>query len=165
MLLCVLNLAQVVGQVLFGWISDKANVYIIVVCSTAGSAIVSCGLWMFATCIDHLIAFSMFYGVFAGGFSVLYARFVSCLTNDPAIGLWLYGMFAFQRGVGNVVSGPVSGELLKMVSKKLKSNPAAAYQPLILFVGMAFVVAAFGGVGYFFQCKQRRWRESLEPPS
>lgn len=144
------------GQILLGYISDKLNIFLLVGASTAGSAIVSCGLWLSASCIEHLLAFSVLYGLFAGGFSVLYARFVSCLTDDPAIGLWLYGMFAFQRGVGNIVSGPVSSELLKMVSGKLKADPAAAYQPLILFVGMAFVVAALGGVGFFFQRREKR---------
>ena len=162
MLLCLLNLAQVLGQIVLGWISDKINVFMLVVCSTVGSAVVSCVLWMSADSIDHLIAFGVLYGLFAGGYSVLYARFVSCLTDDPAIGLWLYGMFAFQRGVGNVVSGPVSGELLKTVSEKLKNNAAAAYRPLILFVGMAFVLAAFGGFGYFFQRKQKQRIESME---
>lgn len=144
------------GQILLGYISDKLNIFGLVVASTAGSAIVSCGLWLSATCIDHLLAFSVLYGLFAGGFSVLYARFVSCLTDDPSIGLWLYGMFAFQRGVGNIVSGPISSELLKTVRGRLESDPAAAYQPLILFVGMAFVVAALGGVGYFFQRREKR---------
>lgn len=65
-------------------------------------------------------------------------------------------MFAFQRGVGNIVSGPISSELLKTVRGRLESDPAAAYQPLILFVGMAFVVAALGGVGYFFQRREKR---------
>lgn len=156
MLLCLLNLAQVMGQLTLGWISDKVNIFLLVVLSTAGSGIVSCGFWMSATCLAHLVAFSILYGAFAGGFSVLYARFVSCLTEDPAIGLWLYGMFAFQRGLGNTVSGPISSELLKLVSEKLKTDPPAAYRPLIMFVGLSLVVAAFGGVGFFFQRKQQR---------
>ena len=39
---------------------------------------------------------------------MLYCRFVTALTDMSATGLWLYSIFEFQRGVGNLVGGSVS---------------------------------------------------------
>jgi ATP/ADP translocase len=87
------------------------------------------------------------YGLFAGGYSVLYCRFVTALTDKPAAGLWLYSIFEFQRGIGNLVGGPVSGILAKNV------HTAAKYENLILFVGFAFLVSSLGGLSYWvFKC-------------
>jgi hypothetical protein len=37
----------------------------------------------------------LLYKFFAVGYSVLYYRFVTALTNKPATGLWLYSIFEF----------------------------------------------------------------------
>ncbi len=62
-------------------------------------------------------------------------------------GLWLYGIFGFERGLGNILVGPISG--LSPRSGPLQNSEAitAAYKPLIPFVGLAFVVSSVGGAG------------------
>jgi hypothetical protein len=130
-----------------GYVSDHVNVHLPNVGSTISSAIIVYTLWLLAKSFGQLLAFSLCYGLFAGGYSVLYPRFVTTLTEDSATGLWLYGIFAFERGLGNVVAGPVSGLLLQGRSTGLSSDPSA-YKPLIIFVGSAFIVSGFGGVGW-----------------
>ncbi len=66
------------------------------------------------------------------------------LTDKPAAGLWLYSIFEFQRGVGNLIGGSMSGILVTDVST------AAKYKNLILFIGIAFLTSSLGGLSYWF---------------
>jgi hypothetical protein len=78
---------------------------------------------------------------------VLYYRFVIILTDKPAVGLWLYSIFEFQRGIENLVKRPVSGILARNV------HTAAKYKNLILFVNIAFLVSSLGRLSYWvFKC-------------
>jgi hypothetical protein len=104
-------------------------------------AVVLCA-WRSSKSFASLLTFCLLYRLFAGGYSVLYCRFVIVLTDKPIIGLWLYNIFKFQRGVGNLVRGPVSGILARDV------HIAAKYKNLILFVDMAFLVGSLSGLSY-----------------
>ncbi|KAJ9635068.1 hypothetical protein H2199_008554 [Coniosporium tulheliwenetii] len=147
LLLSLLNLTQIVGQVAIGHVSDYLDVHILLAISTLGSAIVVFTLWLLAQGCAPLAAFSLLYGLFAGGYSVLYPRFVTTLTDGSATGLWLYGIFGFERGLGNVLAGPISGLLILSGLLQNAEAVTAAYKPLMLFVGLAFVVSSFGGIG------------------
>ena len=63
---------------------------------------------------------------------LLYRRFVTALTDKPTAGLWLYSIFEFQRGIGNLVGGPVSGILAKNV------HTAAKYENLFFLSALHF---------------------------
>jgi hypothetical protein len=110
--------------------------------STICSSIVVLCVWDFSNTFPSLLIFGLLYGFFAGGYSVLYCRFVTALTDKPATGLWLYSIFEFQRGVGNLIGGSVSSILVRDVST------AAKYKNLILFVGIAFLTSSLGGLSY-----------------
>jgi hypothetical protein len=148
LLLSLLNVSQIVGQLIMGYVSDHANVHLPNFASTLGSGIIAYTLWLLAKRFSYLVAFSLCYGLFAGGYSVLYPRFVTALTDDPATGLWLYGIFAFERGLGNVLAGPISGLLIRDGASTIPSSDASSFKPLILFVGSAFIFSAFGSVGW-----------------
>jgi len=146
----ILNLSQVFGQILIGWLSDSANIFLLLVASNLGS-LLACALWITATGFNHLIFFAILYGVFAGGYSVLVTRFVSALTSDAPTGLWLYGLLAFQRGVGNVASGPLSAFLLQTISMENQTDMAAGFRNLIYFVGACLLAASVGGLGFIWK--------------
>lgn len=134
--------------------SDWANVFLLLGISTFGSALISGFLWYLSNTFDMLLAFSILFGLFAGGYSVLWPRFIAVLTENPATGLWLYGLLAFQRGLGNILAGPISVALLKMMAKFVREDEAAAYRPLILFVVATLVISSFGGFGFF--CRKNK---------
>lgn len=146
----ILNLAQVIGQIVIGWLSDYANIFILLVASNLGS-LAACALWLTATGFNHLIIFSALYGLFAGGYSVLVTRFVSALTSDAHTGLWLYGLLAFQRGVGNVASGPLSAFLLMSIDSQKGGNTVMGFRNLIYFVGACLLAASVGGLGFLWR--------------
>jgi len=130
-----------------GYLSDRLEPIVPMIGSTLYSCTVVLCAWRSSKSFASLLAFSLLYGLFAGGYSVLYCRFVTALTDKPAAGLWLYSIFEFQRGIGNLVGGPVSGILTRNV------HTAAKYENLILFVGIAFLVGSLGGLSYWvFRC-------------
>jgi MFS family permease len=138
-----------------GWISDWVNVYLLLTLSTFGSAAIAGVLWYMAKSFDWLLIFSMFFGLFAGGYSVLWAGFNATLTDNPATGLWLYGLLAFQRGLGNILAGPISVALFKLTSKYASPDQPAAYKPTIILVVIALLVSSLGGLAHFFPQRQR----------
>jgi MFS family permease len=150
-LFAILNVSQVVGQVAIGWLSDSFNTFLLLLGSNAGS-IVACILWATATGFNALVFFSIIYGLFAGGYSVLVTRFVSTLTDDGPTELWLYGVLAFERGAGNVASGPLSALLLKTMynnASQSTGDPSVGYRQLVYFVGACLITASIGGLGVF----------------
>jgi MFS family permease len=154
-LICVLNGSQVVGQIALGWVSDWVNVYLLLTVSTFGSAAIAGVLWYMARSFNWLLIFSMLFGLFAGGYSVLWAGFNAALTDNPATGLWLYGLLAFQRGLGNILAGPISVALLKLTSKYENPDQPAAYKPTIIFVVITLLISSLGGMAHFSPQRQR----------
>lgn len=126
-----------------GYLSDRSGPLAPMVGSTICSSIVVLCVWDFSNTFPSLIIFGLLYGFFAGGYSVLYCRFVTALTDKPTAGLWLFSIFEFQRGVGNLIGGFVSGILVRDVST------AAKYENLILFIGIAFLTSSLGGLSYW----------------
>jgi sugar phosphate permease len=127
-----------------GYLSDCSGPLAPIVGLMICSSIVVLCVWDFSNTFPSLLIFCLLYGFFAGRYSVLYYRFVTLLTNKPATGLWLYSIFEFQRGVGNLIRGSVSGILVRDVST------AAKYENLILFVGIAFLTSSLSGLSYCF---------------
>ncbi|KAF2434651.1 MFS general substrate transporter [Tothia fuscella] len=149
LLLCLLNGSQILGQVLLGWLSDWVNSFFLLVVSTLSSAIIAGLLWYMATGFMHLLAFSILFGFFAGGYSVLWPRWAKVLIDHEPTELWIYGLLAFQRGVGNIAAGPISVALIKMTAKFAKENEAASFRALIYFVVITLIVSSLGALSYF----------------
>ena len=146
-----MNLASTVGQIAFGFASDRVNVFIPLIFSSLCTAIAVCTLWLLGTHFSHLIAFAVVYGLFAGGFNVLYARLATVLSNSHASAeLWVYGLLAFDRGLGYVISGPVCGAIMDTAIRTEREGNVSAYRSLILFDGIAFGLSACGGIGWYF---------------
>ena len=81
---------------------------------------------------------------------MLYCRFVTALTEDRATGLWLYSIFEFQRGVGNIVGGVLSGIIVKGNVER-SGYGMGRYQWLVLFVGAGMLISSIGGFGWYFR--------------
>lgn len=112
-----------------------------------------------------LIVFALCYGFFAGGFSSTWSGVLRELQSEnPRLDTGLvFGLLAGGRGVGNVVSGPISVALMaaRVGSKKggdmtmmgksngqVRSPGAGAYGseygPMILFTGASALLGAWG---------------------
>ena len=145
-----------------GYLSDRSGPLALMVGSMFCSSIVVLYIWDFNNTFPSLLIFCLLYGLFAGGYSVLYCRFVTALTDKSVIGLWLHSIFEFQCGIGNIIGWSVSSILVRDISM------AAKYENLILFVGIAFLISSLRGLSYWFFPKVialiflGRWKDSLE---
>ena len=107
----------------------------------------------------RLLSFGVLYGLASGGYSVLCSRFATMLAPDGDVAgqNWLFTVFDVQRGVGIIVGGVVSGNLVGLGGGvvEIGSYGVGMYRVLILFVGTSFLVSALGGVGWFYAPKGR----------
>jgi MFS family permease len=155
----MLSVSQIAGQIGMGYLSDNHDIHIPLFLSPFLSALSTFLLWGFAKSLGPLLIFSILYGVFAGGYSVLYCRFVTNLTStlegttQRATGLWLYSIFEFQRGVGNIAGGVVSGLLVRGPVVEFGYG-AGRYEWLVLLVGGSMLVSSLGGLVNFVRAKR-----------
>lgn len=147
--LSVANLAQVFGEVGFGKMSDKVHVKYLVIVSTVVSGFVVLLLWgvFAASSIVVLFFFAFLYGCFGSGFLALYARMGTIFGEADAA--MVYGTLCLGRGLGSIVSGPISSSLLSLASNepiRKHAFGAGKYTGIVLFVGCNMAASAVTGV-------------------
>ena len=112
LLIVLLSLGQLAGQLTFGQLADhhfSANLLLITSSSTSGLAVLV--LWGLSKAFWSIAFFSVLFGFFASGWSATWARMGMNLSLEPSAQLMTFGLFCAQRGIGNVISGPISGAL------------------------------------------------------
>ena len=143
------NIASVVGCLIMGFIVDKFHVTTCILLSTIGSTAGVFLFWGLSASLPLLYAFCVVYGLFAGSFSSTWRGIMKDVHNkttraDPGT---VFAWLAAGRGVGNVVSGPLSEMLLR--GKPWLGQAAlgygSGYGGVIVFTG---VTAMLGGVSF-----------------
>ncbi|KAI9669111.1 MAG: hypothetical protein M1831_000703 [Alyxoria varia] len=152
LLLALFGFAQVVGQLSFGYISDKVNINILTLLSTSISAISALTLWGTAKSLLPLAVFPLLYGCFGGSYSVLWSRILMYLTDDDSTFATMFGVFSACRGVGNILSGPIASALLKD-EIKIEEYGLNKYSNMVFFVGITMLVSSLSSVSYLWQNK------------
>lgn len=147
LILAVGNVGMLVGDLSFGKLSDMIHVNLLIFISSGVSAIVTLILWgLFGTAANSqsiLIAFSFVFGIFGGGFIVLWARMGTLFGERDAA--MVYSTLSFGRGVGNILSGPVS-QVLVRAGTTLTVLRVGQYGALIVFIGSCLTMSAVLGL-------------------
>lgn len=145
------NITSCFGAIIIGSLTDRFDVTAIMCISTVGAALSCFFLWGFATSFPMLCIFSLCYGLTAGGFSATWSgmtvevkKLDERFETSHILGVWAAG-----RGIGSVVSGPLSEAL---VSRKPWLGQAAlgygsGYGPLIVFTGISAALGSTGWIG------------------
>lgn len=142
----LLNLALVVGCILMGTLVDRYHATTCILISTVGSTLAVFFLWGFSTSLAPLYIFCIAYGAFAGSFSSTWPALISEVrkNNHFANSGIIFGFLASGRGIGNVVSGPLSESLLNgNVWSGFTGAYGGEYGSLIVFTG---ATAFLGGL-------------------
>jgi MFS family permease len=157
-ILALISLSQIAGQLWQGWMSDRVNVYIPAAVSAFYCAVGAFFLWGWAKGIGWLIPFAMIWGFFSASYSVLYTRMVSFLLNgdrldlptDERVGMILYGFFSFERGVSNILEGPISGWLSAAAGKRVYWDKfgLGRYEYIVVFTIVCMGLSSLVGVGW-----------------
>ncbi|KAJ5444565.1 MFS monocarboxylate transporter [Penicillium daleae] len=160
MLVSLFNATSVVGGICVGMLCDRFAVSNILLLSSMGSALSVFLLWGMAAspesessqrAIALLTLFSIFYGFFAGGFSSTWSGVIKQIKRDSSTSLetgLVFGLLAGGRGIGNVISGPLSTALINQGSVSGSQGNAGTgfstqYGTLILFTGITAVFGAW----------------------
>jgi MFS family permease len=152
-MLSLFNGTSVFGGIAHGMLCDRFNVSNVILLSSVMSAIAVFFFW--GLCPSHgvvlLTLFALTYGFFAGGYSSTWSGVLMEVQRaNPTLDTGLvFGLLAGGRGIGNVMSGPVSSLLIQHKIGNGRSNEwgySTDYGALILFTGTTAVLAGFTGV-------------------
>ncbi|KAF2624211.1 MFS general substrate transporter [Macroventuria anomochaeta] len=114
LLLALMSVSQIAGQFTFGYLSDKrTSVNALITVSVSIAAIATLSAWGLARSIAPLILFALLYGFFGAGYTAMWARMATAVSEEPSAAQAIFGMFNFGKGVGNIAAGPISAGLLR----------------------------------------------------
>ncbi|KAI4700865.1 hypothetical protein J4E81_003829 [Alternaria sp. BMP 2799] len=143
--LILLNVAAVIGSVSMGSIIDRTHVTTAILISTIGAMISTFLIWGFSTSLPPLLIFCFTYGLFAGSFANTWPgimRAVQTSTGQMESSM-VFSFLCMGRGIGNIVSGPISEALIKTGTLGEHGLYGTQYGSLVVWTGVS---AALGGV-------------------
>ncbi|KAK6216085.1 hypothetical protein LQW54_003861 [Pestalotiopsis sp. IQ-011] len=153
----LMNIAVTIGLVVMGLLSDRLRPTSCMLISAAGAATAVLLVWGLSVTLPALYAFCVLYGLFAGGWAAIWPGIMKEVSQkgeaegygltDP---IMVHGHLCVGRGVGNVVSGPLSDALVRGMPWKSKSvaGYGSGYGVLILYIGLTGLVS---GMNYLWQ--------------
>ncbi|KAK2593239.1 hypothetical protein QQS21_009079 [Conoideocrella luteorostrata] len=140
------NIASVIGCVIMGAIIDKWHITTCCILCTIGSTISIFMVWGFSDVLAPLFVFAVMYGIFAGAWVATWPGIVKSVqrSDKSADASTVLAWISTGRGLGNVVSGPLSEQLLNGEPWKGAVGYAygSGYGVLIVFTG---ITAALSG--------------------
>ncbi|KAF8607541.1 MFS general substrate transporter, partial [Ceratobasidium sp. AG-I] len=141
--LALLNGSSVISRISLGHLSDILNPWTLMTLTLAATSLSTFVLWgALRTSIATLSTYAIIFGALSGGFSSLWAGFVRPIAkDDPTAATSMLGMLMLSRGLGNVLSTPLSSALLvgsvrEYVHTGLQSD--SRWANLIIYVGTVF---------------------------
>ncbi|PYI08183.1 putative MFS monocarboxylate transporter [Aspergillus sclerotiicarbonarius CBS 121057] len=165
LLLALFNATSVVGGIVLGSLCDRFAVTNIMLLSSVGSGLSVLLFWGLSTssssAIALLVLFSITYGFFAGGFSSTWSGVLTQVKREvPSLETGLvFGLLAGGRGIGSVISGPLSSALMQQGSLTGEGGGigyATDYGALILFTGVTAIFGGWSWMWHHFQaCSDR----------
>ncbi|KAJ7490442.1 major facilitator superfamily domain-containing protein [Mycena latifolia] len=149
--LAALNGASCVGGMLMGYLSDKLDAWMLAFSTLLATSATTFVLWgVLAHSFGGLLIFGMAYGGIAGSWPSLWTGFVRPLAKeDPTISASLYGYLLFSRGIGSILSTPISAKLYAQPHNVTKGSESTGFEvgegrfeKMIIYVGTCFAGAA-----------------------
>jgi len=159
-LLALLSIAQVLGQFVLGFLSDKNfSASTLATACCAATTIVSFTAWGLAKSMPPLAVFALIYGFFGFGFGTLRVAMGRAVSSEPSTVFVTYSIFVCIQGVGNVLVGPLSAALMTSATA-LERFGAGKYDRVVVFTGMTSTLAGMIiGAWQGFQGLKRLQRE------
>jgi MFS family permease len=145
------NGASSLGAAFTGWLVDRYHVTTVINICAAGTVSAVFLFWGFASYQPVMYIFAVLYGMFAGAFASTWAGCTNPVRRDyPAVETgMIIALFSAGKGLGAMISGPLSGALVK--SDVWKNHAPYAYGSgygyLIVFSGITASFASVGWVG------------------
>ncbi|ORY07784.1 major facilitator superfamily domain-containing protein [Clohesyomyces aquaticus] len=146
LLLALMSISQVAGQFIFGYLSDKKlSLNTLIVASALVAAVATLGAWGPARSLSPLIVFVLLYGFFGAGYTAMWARMASSVSEEPSASQAMFGLFNCGKGIGNVLAGPIGAGLLRWSSGDVGydvGNDVGIYKSVVIFTGVSLILSA-----------------------
>ncbi|TKX27491.1 MFS transporter-like protein 3 [Elsinoe australis] len=144
------NGSTVLGLLAFGYLSDHTHVTTTMNICALGTVLSVFLFWGFAVYAPLLYIFAVLYGVFAGGYSACWAG-----VSGPLKSKWpltetgmIVSLLSVSRGLGSVISGPLSGVLVQADSWAGADFAwGSGYGSVIAFSGLTAAATTLGWCG------------------
>ncbi|KAF2839192.1 MFS general substrate transporter [Patellaria atrata CBS 101060] len=153
-LLSITALAQVPGQIFNGHFSDKTNEHLPSFVSCLVSGFAALLLWGPAKDFMVLAVFSLVWGAFAASYSVLWTQISKKLSSGPEEAMTIYAVLSFERGIANVLAGPISAILITE-EVNIKEYGLAKYKSIVLFTAISLLLGSLAGVTWIFDRRRK----------
>ncbi|KAF2739745.1 MFS general substrate transporter [Polyplosphaeria fusca] len=152
--LAIVNVTSVPGGIVLGSLNDHFPVTLAILISSLGSALAVFFFWGFASHVTLLTIFSITYGFFAGGFSSTWSGVLTDLKQQsPALDTgFIFGLLAGGRGIGNVISGPLSVAMMTKdgwLGGGKHWGYGGEYGAIIMFTGATSLLGGWGWFGRY----------------
>ncbi|KAF1967583.1 MFS general substrate transporter [Bimuria novae-zelandiae CBS 107.79] len=140
----LVNISATVSLVLMGHISDRLHVTTCMFISAAGVATSVLAIWGLASNLATLYVFCVFYGLFAGCWPAIWPGIMKELAKKEGDGRggvtnpMVLTHLCFGKGIGNVISGPLSDALIKGKpwQDKAMGGYGSGFGAVIVYTGM-----------------------------
>lgn len=142
LLITLMSVAQVFGQFAFGYVSDLKVLSVdgLLGIASLTAAFTTLTLWGLAKSMVTLSFFAVLYGFFGAGYTAMWARMVSSVSEEPSASQAIFGLFCFGKGIGNVLTGPMSAGLL--AHGRSSGYGGGMYKVVVVFTGVCMLSSA-----------------------
>ncbi len=160
----LVNVASVFGCIAMGTLTDRLHVTTCLMISTVGTAVGTFLVWGFATNLPVLYIYCIIYGLFAGSYTTTWSGIMRQVTSAPSRSdearltgsrstfdpTMVLGVLSAGRGIGNIVSGPLSEGLVKNMPWQGQAfgGYGSGFGPLIVMTG---ATALLGGATFVWR--------------
>ncbi|KAG8830559.1 hypothetical protein FRC17_004705 [Serendipita sp. 399] len=156
--LSLLNGASLIGRLSFGALADYMDTWLLAFSTLLGTCLATFVGWGVISCsLAGLISFGIVYGGLAGGWSSLWTGFIKDLVSqeDPRLSTTLIGYLMFSRGLGNILSTPITAAMAH--PRGFDATPGrlgfgvgnGKFENVIVYTGTCFAGASLiAGVGW-----------------
>ncbi|GJE99307.1 MFS general substrate transporter [Phanerochaete sordida] len=148
--LALLNAASLVGRMGSGMLSDTVNPWLIASTTLMLTSLSIFILWgVLSYTFAGVLVYGIAYGCLAGGWTSLWASFLRPIAkDDPTHTTSMLGVLMLFRGIGNILSTPIStalqGDQSGLGDERIGVAGAyqGAYEKVIIYAGTCFAAAA-----------------------
>ncbi|KAF7185165.1 MFS transporter asaE [Pseudocercospora fuligena] len=143
LLLATMSVSQVLGQMSFGYASDwKKSIDALAITASFVAAVIAFAGWGLARSFGPLVVFSIFYGFFGTGYTALWGRMGTKISDDPSAAFAAFGLLNLGKGIGNVLAGPIGGGLVRRGNMYEQGYGTGKYERVVIFTGVCMAVSA-----------------------
>lgn len=153
----LLNLSTMIGLVIMGYMTDRLNSRKCIAMSAVGATLSVFLFWGLAVHVAVLFVFCILFGLFGGGFPAAWPAVMrETAEKAEARGLGhvdtmlIFSLFCVSRGIGNIVSGPLSEALVDQMPWEGDAIGAygSGYGGLVVFCGISSLVSGMNALWY-----------------